>query len=336
MDNIRQETAGTRNGQAMLMFALGVLPALVVVLALAVDVGHIASARNKLQNGADAAALAGAQVLVWSQVDGYDEPTARSRAAAAADRLHQDNCPGAALALEFGIIDPNGNFIAVDTSQRATAVQAEVARTADCPDGRLDLFFAGIMGMHDTTVSGDAIASLFANVQGAKGVMPFAVPESRIGPPGTEITFYPESDIPPGCFGLLNLDGGSTSTKELKSWIEQGGCEVMLTTDSEGVWVHATTGLRNAIEKPMKDLVGSPVVMIIYDESRLSGSNTEFRITGFLAATLTSVKLTGASDKSSLTCRIEGVTSIYDLGAELYLGPGGHPSPNLIKVALWQ
>jgi hypothetical protein len=76
--------------------------------------------------------------------------------------------------------------------------------------------------------------------------------------------------------------------------------------------------------------------MVIYDETRLSGSNTEMHLVGFVAGTLTSVDLTGASDKSSLTCRIEEVMDVDDLAAQVYLGPGGVPSPNLRKVALWQ
>jgi hypothetical protein len=78
-----------RHRGAAIIFVAFVLFLLIAMAGLAIDVGYVYTVRNELQNAADAAALAGAQVL-------YDDPTTTA-----------DDPPGSH-------VNPNANGVALD------------------------------------------------------------------------------------------------------------------------------------------------------------------------------------------------------------------------------
>jgi hypothetical protein len=91
----------------------------------------------------------------------------------------------------------------------------------------------------------------------------------------------------------------------------------------------------------MQDLIGTPILILIWDYNSNelegdTGTAVRYHVTGFLAATLTHVSMTGASDQSELRVRVEDIMTPEELGASVWLGPGGNPSPNIRKIALYK
>ncbi len=121
-------------GQIFVMAAF-MLPVILGMGALAVDVGYLYTARNQMQNAADAAAIAGAQVML----NGGDQ----SSATTAAVNFSNQNVgsvsylTGAATTISF---------------PAANTVQANIANNS------VGLFFAGILGITTANVTATATA----------------------------------------------------------------------------------------------------------------------------------------------------------------------------------
>ncbi len=134
-------------GQVVALFALG-LPVLIGSGALAVDVGYLYTARNALQNAADAAALAGASGL------SQDTGTAQARAiqTGQANQVLQQAVSVQANDVEFGTYDSaTGAFVV-----SAVGINAlRVTTRANVP-----LFFASVLGFNTTNITAQAIAGM--------------------------------------------------------------------------------------------------------------------------------------------------------------------------------
>ncbi|MGD2174712.1 MAG: pilus assembly protein TadG-related protein [Candidatus Brocadiaceae bacterium] len=337
----RIEPDGTRDGQIVILAPVVVI-ILGLLLALTVDVGQIVFSRSRLQNAADSAALAAAHVLFNQRLAGEDEAAAREAALAEADRLCEANWSAAGFTVAFGILDTQGDFVEVDTGTPATAVQATSFRNDDAPGGQLPLFFGPLMGINACEVNASAVTQITFNIWGiTKGLRPFAVPRSRVPGIGLEMVFYPaDSDgyddglgqdtVVPGCWGLLNLDGGDLGSDELKEWIANGyDAPWRVDPDTGNIWVPGTSGFRATLDKPMNGAIGETFVMILYDDAIGEGSNGTFLCTGFLRATITGCKLVG--NDPYISCRIAEIESLHDV-----LGGNGPGSPNICKVQLVQ
>ncbi len=328
-----------RRGQVIVL-----APVMVVVLgamlALTSDVGNLFVWRARLQNGADAAALAGMHAYARARLDGSDEETARAVGQSEADAIYAENCAGAALTLQFGELDENRQFVARDTATPATAVQATSVRDETAADGPVDLVFSALIGMSTCDVATDAVAELTSSFIGvSEGCAPFAVPESAIGPPGTEMVFYPSDEdsydglgdqtVAPGCWGLLNLDGGSLGTDEMKYYIEHGYDGTFQVDPETGyVWIDGTSGFRAALQSVTQDKIGEELVMIVYDQVVGEGANADFRAVGFLVVEITYVRFTGVNPH--LKCQVLEKRLLK----HFIWGPGMDGSPNIQKIQL--
>lgn len=143
---LREDSLGPR-GQVLVIVALGVV-ALVAIVALAVDGGHVYAERRKMQNAADAAALAGARVLCYEDGTNSQVTTEANRYA----------------------IDLNGAHGAVVTISRPLTVTVVTTETTDT-------FFANVIGFSEVEVSARASA-MCQGPEAAGGIWPLAVHQS--------------------------------------------------------------------------------------------------------------------------------------------------------------
>ncbi len=322
--------------------ACGAVLVLAFALAFAVDVGYLGVARARLQNVADASCLAAAETLFNARLSGEDEVSARQSALAEAQRLQQANWNAAGLEVEFGYMDENGAFVCADESTRATAVRCSASRDSEAPGGRVGMLFGTMLGVDSVQSEATATAQISASIYGIlAGLRPFAIPEGAVGAPGQVMTFYPaspddyeeglgEDQVAPGCWGLLNLDGGSLGTDELQEWIENGfNGSVIISSEGGAIWFDGTSGFRAAIQGSIRDMIGETCYMVVYDAVEGEGSNADFRCVGFIRATITSCRLTGRDPY--IECRIAERSTLHDV-----LAGRGMESSNIRKVQLVQ
>ncbi len=142
-----QNDARSHLGQVLVVVALALL-ALVGIVALAVDGGHVYAERRKMQNAADAGALAGARALCLESASTSEVET---------------------VAQEYAI-DLNGAHGAVVTVSGPFTVTVVVTETAPT-------FFARAIGFAEVEVSARASAMCQGPSAGA-GIWPLAVGEN--------------------------------------------------------------------------------------------------------------------------------------------------------------
>ena len=317
-----------------------VIVVLTCMLAITVDVGRMVLERALLQNGCDAGALAGAQVLLREHLDGTGESEARSVALTEAISVFKSNSQDAGVAIEFGSAAEDGSFVAAGEDTPATRVRATALRDAGAPGGALPLVFAGFFTFGSADVTAAATAEVSDKIVGVSaGLGPFAVPKHRIPGLGEEMIFYPadpdaydegngSDTVAPGCWGLLNLDGGDLGTTEIIDWLLNGYDEPLELDPEDGyTWVSGTSGFRAALQKPLVSIIGEPMIVLVYDELVGGGSNASFRCVEFMLLTITGCKLVGSDPY--VTGRVDVVDTIHNLKTG-----DGNPSVNIRKIQL--
>ncbi len=120
-----------------------------------------------------------------------------------------------------------------------------------------------------------------------------------------EISMYPnggEYQLPPGSFGTVDIGDGGNSTAELERQILDGvnaddlapyGGELALGDDGY-LTLTGDTGLSAGIKDSLKDIIGVPRTIPLFDTVVNPGNNAEFRIVGFAGIRIVAVKFTGA------------------------------------------
>jgi len=324
----RRSHKASRRGQVVVV-APALLVILFLVLVMSVDLGYVCVTRARLQNAADAAAVAAAHVLLDERANGESEESARQLAAAEAAAIQQCNAEDAGMDVEFGSTSEAGIFTAEDDEASATAVRVTVRRNAAAPDGSLPLFFSPLVGKESCDVAALAICKLDTGIRGVlSGLRPFAIHEDDLVEPGNTMTFYEHETWGPGLFGLLNFDGGSCGTPELRDWILNGyDGTVEIDPEVGYTWIGGTPGWRATLKDEVQAVEGIPITVVVFDDVVGAGSNGNFRCIGFVAITITDSRLTG-SDKY-IACQVEEFTSVHDV----LLG-GGWSSPNMTKIGL--
>lgn len=144
---MQSQVTREEGGQALVMVALA-MAALLAFLALAIDVGSVYAERRRMQNAADAGALAGAKVLC----------TRGFGAQAEADIAARDYATR------------NGAQIITVTFSAFNVVDVSVQETTNT-------FFAGLIGFPTVDVAADAAAAC-GTADTTCGIWPIAFPES--------------------------------------------------------------------------------------------------------------------------------------------------------------
>jgi Putative Flp pilus-assembly TadE/G-like len=169
-----------RKGTVVVLVAL-LMPFLLLLVAFALDLGFLCVVRTELQRTADAAALAGADALLDTQMRGVLDPAA-----------------GRAVAREIAALNPStGNApvelqdadIVIGTWDEVTrrvvpsldpdAIEAWTHRSRDRGTG-VGLFFSRIIGLDDADVSASAVAYLGRS--SSAGALPIALRAPTFGP----------------------------------------------------------------------------------------------------------------------------------------------------------
>jgi len=258
-------------GQALIVVALS-LVGLIAMLALILDGGNLLVQRRRMQNAADAGAIAGTRELALASTD--DQIYARVKEYTVtrngADAFEAVYLPGGQT-VGAGVVPPD-----------ATGVQ--VAAMTDFPT-----YFAGVVGITAMSAGAEAEGG-YSAVKTTWGLWPIALKEFEFQYDATyaiwdsnKIEKDPNSGvIVGGNRGWLNFDGHDVSNSELKEWMEfdyQGKV-------TEGDWVNGSPGTRTAAAQVAQQRLGDIVIIPIYDTIRpgVNGNGTlDYHIISFAA-----------------------------------------------------
>ena len=235
-----------QRGAVLVLVSLA-LVALVVMLALAIDGGYAYAQRRRMQNAADAAAMAGA----------------RTRA-----------------------LGGNDAQVEAAITQYATANGADGTNWT-CPDGQtvrvtawrvFPTFFAGIAGLPQMTASATAEASM-QYLSAASDLLPMVVKIDNFVI-GQTYQLWENSLEAPGNYGWVDWDGVPVGDQELAYNIlhpsNSGYWEI-------GNLIPGAPGVKegSSVEEALSTWIGQHVTIPFYDLIIGTGANTKYRVAGF-------------------------------------------------------
>jgi hypothetical protein len=375
--NIRYWKA-KRAGNTIVLTAFMMI-ALAGMLAFAVDLGYVLLVRTEMQRTADAAAIASA----WELIDPgalrgqANSATTLYHAAAKAREFSQLNHVAgqtAALAasdITFGYLanpsDPNAAMSFADPS-RYNAAKIRVRRTLE-QNGRIPLFFGGILGTDNASVELDATAAFVNNFAGFKkpsddtnlGILPLALDKEtwdsllqghgadawtwdvatgqlHSGGDGVlEINLYPQGTGAPGNRGTVRIGHDNNSTAIISRQITNGlsqqdldNCGGELKLNANGQLIlPGDPGLSAAIKDDLEAIKGQPRIIPIYSQVTSQGANALYTIVEFGGIRITDVKLTGSMSSKRVTIQ---PASILSQGA---IPSTGGTSSHFIYSPVW-
>jgi Flp pilus assembly protein TadG len=175
----RRTSRNRRSGQMMALLAL-LIPVLMGAVALGVDISIFYFNWGRLQNAADAAALAGAGYL----------PANPTQAVATAKQFAGLN----------GIA--NGEITSVVAAPNKMSITVNLTRT-------VPYYFAKVLGLTSSPVAATATASV-QNVGGATGITPIGIQFNTPYTKGQSLTVY--EGVAPGNWSALALGGSGAKT----------------------------------------------------------------------------------------------------------------------------
>jgi hypothetical protein len=303
-------------GMVVLLVAM-LLVAFLGFAALVVDLGILFVIRGELQNAADAAALAGVVELVDSDV-----ATAQATAIAYATdpgNYHLTQPPPGQDAVTVTVID-------------SETLEVRVRRASGTASGPVPTYFAPILGINSADIEVVAVAQIERDIigTGPGNLLPFGVAESLVDADGDGeydlgalVDIYPH-DYAPGNFGLLDLNGGSNPTPEIRDWIENGYDDYFIIPEDPGyTYVEGMPGIRgNSFSSSLSQRLGDKVLFAVFDQVTGQGGNTQYRVVDLVGGIIEGFKLTGPQDKRYINVRIVQFTK------ENLIAGSGANSPN--------
>jgi Flp pilus assembly protein TadG len=261
-----------QRGTVMLLTVL-VLIALLGMMALAIDLGYVLSARTQVQNAMDAAALAGAVNLRTTIEPGiYPAPERDRLVRDAAKRFAAFNSVGVSNSAETNkVVLPDGGIEISAVAGVDETQQVRVSVSKGVP-----LFFAELFGFPTMNVSAASIASTVPVDGGTGGLgqcwRPLLLPDTFFDS-ANNVHWIGDSNRP----DLPKLDQGDY----YRSRFAIGGRNALPFVDTragDGGWV---TGLRDA--QVTDDLTQNKTVM---------GTTVRFSLAGYFIANFTSLPRT--------------------------------------------
>jgi hypothetical protein len=283
-------TVSSEQGQVAVVAVLFLMTVLGMT-ALVLDVGSWFRADRRVQATADAAALAGAQLLPEDPAGAFDE------------------------AIEYA--GKNGGGVAPSDVSVSTRVLPNDTITVSARD-EAPGFFSKLFGVFSVHVRGDAVARA-ANVSRARWVAPIAVneqhpllqcqPDPCFGQT-TQIELAnlqdPASANGSGSFGLLRLnhDPGSIATSVIASWLRDGYPQPLGT----GLFPAATGAKFNSgdFKDALNERLGDELLFPVFRSLVGTGANAQFEVIGWVA--FVPEAFTGSGSSGSLTGRFVRVT----------------------------
>jgi Flp pilus assembly protein TadG len=216
-------------GSIAMIFAVGLMVAIVGIASLAVDMGHLYSVRSELQNTTDAAAQAAVMGLIQQDVNGVVFKDADGAVTQAMGTINtagtalglasiNDSDPG--LSINFGYWDDKaltwtliGNKTNVTTNSTANAVEITLQRGNTGTYGPVANFFGGIFGLGASTVKAKSRAYMSSILGVPLGTVPIPVAVPVNGP---NSPLYSESK--PASSWYARLFGPSDAVAQTATW----------------------------------------------------------------------------------------------------------------------
>lgn len=259
---------GRQSGQSLVLIAL-LLPALLGVIALAIDGGYAYAQRRQMQNAADAAAVAGARAFALQ--NNVNSEVSRFTSA------------NGASSFSWRQLSETQTDVLTNLSINLTNIEVTANVT-------FDTFFARIVGINQMTATATARARV-QPVNGIGNMLPI-IPYEQNFVFGQEYNMWDNVQNAPGGFGWVNWDGGSPSTPVLVNYISNPASSGVRNI---GDWVHSMTGVKSSsqVRDALSYWLNRPVIVPMYDQVTGSGSNAMYRISGFAQFIMTSFSLTG-------------------------------------------
>ena len=238
-----------RRGNILVLTAV-LMTFMMAMLALAVDAGVLATARNELQRSADSAALAGCWELIDdSQLSGSVNAAivgenARSKAGTFAghNRIMGSVPSLASSDVTIGYLNDPGNNLEPISSPvgiMPNVVQVRVQRSA-AMNGNVPLFFAKALGMDSIAAEAQATAAVVSSFNGFQtpgdgsnlGILPFALDETTwnallAGNANDNYEFDPDTGVvTAGSDGVkeVNLYPQGTGSPGNRGTVDIGSC----------------------------------------------------------------------------------------------------------------
>ncbi len=249
---------GNREKGQTLVLAVLMMVVIIGIVALAIDGGFAYAQRRRMQNAADAAAMAG----VWT--------LATSGSGAVGASVTQYATANGADTYSWYLADSN-----------TVHVDAQVT---------FQTFFAGILGLNAMTASAESEASVGLVTQ-TDNLLPMTIEEQEFEV-GELYTLWDNRRNIPGGFGWLDWNGVPVSATELASNIcnpgNSGAWDV-------GDWIPSGPGVTNSgpVRQCLNTWIGREVTIPIYDLVAGRGANGRYRIVTFARFVLQDYRLTG-------------------------------------------
>jgi hypothetical protein len=264
---------------------------LVIGLAIVVDSGRAWAERAALQNAVEVTAASAAST--WIRTDSV--------------------CPTSVL-----------GYLTTDDATPATST---CTTTGNSREGTITvtagdaspLFFSSLIGRSSANITASTTAKI-GSVGSLLSVWPVALCEQHpsiiawrdSGFSSTESYTITLQTGPQNCgggvggnWGVLDFNGGANSTSETIQWVQSGYADAL---DVGDVVLGSPGGLTSSIG--IDSMIGKSILIPLFDQALASGSNANYRISGFARAVLLGTRLTGAAASRSLTVRFE--TAIVD------------------------
>jgi len=270
--------AQPERGQA-LVISVAALVAMLGMAALVLDVGAWFHQKRQLQATADAAALAGAQLL-------------------------PDN-PGGAKAQALAYANKNdGGVKAADIVVSSGPMPSDTISVKAQKDN--SGVFSHVAGVLSVTIGASAKARVAVPVQ-AKGVAPIVVKNTHPLIKGSagcpcfnQLTTMPlGKDGAPGSFDLINLDNshGGTGQSILADWILHGYNSYL----GLGQYYSDSGAKFNAseVQSALTDRIGTVLMFPVYDIIQGTGSNAQYHVIGWVGFHLNSFEVHGSAGSLS-------------------------------------
>ena len=246
MRELWRDLQGDQGGATLVWVTLSMV-ALIAMVALTIDGGYAYAQRRRMQNAADAAAIAGARLRALGgttvQVGSVVNQYATANGA-------------------------NGVSWTYPSSQK-------VQVTASCT---FPTFFAGIIGLPQMTASAVAEASI-QYLSEAGNLLPMIV-KDRDFVIWQTYDLWADDPEAPGNFGWVDWNGVPVGNTELANNIANPG-----TSDSWAIgnWVPSGPGVQPSagVENALNGWIGKHVTIPFYDVITGTGSNTRYRVAGF-------------------------------------------------------
>ena len=258
MRKLWRDLQGDQGGATLVWVTLSMV-ALIAMVALTIDGGYAYAQRRRMQNAADAAAIAGARLRALGgttvQVGSVVNQYATANGA-------------------------NGVSWTYPSSQK-------VQVTASCT---FPTFFAGIIGLPQMTASAVAEASI-QYLSEAGNLLPMRIKDDDYGI-GQPCVLWDKDDAMKGSFGWLDWDGVPVSAVELEDNIANPSNSGFLAI---GSWVPVGPGVKasSQVQSALNTWIGQHVTIPFYDEVQGEGANTRYRIAGFGEFVLTDYNFQG-------------------------------------------